>query len=85
MIIQIILNALIGLQLNIFAFVMIMQDEQIKAKKKKAPGRKIQNWESATHANTSKLKIHLEIRSSCLGPCERVNSLMKVILHEKLN
>lgn len=42
MIIQIILNALIGLQLNIFAFVMIMQDEQ-KQKKKKAPGRKIQN------------------------------------------
>lgn len=42
MIIQIILNALIGLQMNIFAFVMIMQDEQ-KQKKKKAPGRKIQN------------------------------------------
>lgn len=42
-----------------------------KAKKKKAPGRKIQNWESATHAKTSKLKIHLEIRSSCLGPTVR--------------
>lgn len=42
MIIQIILNALIGLQMNIFAFVMIMQDEQ-KQKKKEAPGRKIQN------------------------------------------
>lgn len=74
MIIQIILNALIGLQMNIFAFVMIMQDEQ-KQKKKKAPGRKIQNWESeaksATHAKTSKLKIHLEIRSSCLGPTVR--------------
>lgn len=69
MIIQIILNALIGLQMNIFAFVMIMQDEQ--KKKKKAPGRKIQNWESATHAKTSKLKIHLEIRSSCLGPTVR--------------
>lgn len=69
MIIQIILNALIGLQLNIFAFVMIMQDEQ--KQKKKAPGRKIQNWESATHAKTSKLKIHLEIRSSCLGPTVR--------------
>lgn len=69
MIIQIILNALIGLQLNIFAFVMIMQDE--KKQKKKAPGRKIQNWESATHAKTSKLKIHLEIRSSCLGPTVR--------------
>lgn len=58
MIIQIILNALIGLQLNIFAFVMIMQDEQ--KQKKKSPGRKIQNWESeaksATHAKTSKLK-----------------------------
>lgn len=44
-------------------------------KKKKAPGRKIQNWESeaksATHAKTSKLKIHLEIRSSCLGPTVR--------------
>lgn len=70
MIIQIISNALIGLQMNIFAFVMIMQDEQ-KQKKKKAPGRKIQNWESATHAKTSKLKIHLEIRSSCLGPTVR--------------
>lgn len=69
MIIQIILNALIGLQMNIFAFVMIMQDEQ--KQKKKAPGRKIQNWESATHAKTSKLKIHLEIRSSCLGPTVR--------------
>lgn len=34
MIIQIILNALIGLQLNIFAFVMIMQDEQEQKKKK---------------------------------------------------
>lgn len=34
MIIQIILNALIGLQLNIFAFVMIMQDEQKQKKKK---------------------------------------------------
>lgn len=33
MIIQIILNALIGLQLNIFAFVMIMQDEQKQKKK----------------------------------------------------
>lgn len=69
MIIQIISNALIGLQMNIFAFVMIMQDEQ--KQKKKAPGRKIQNWESATHAKTSKLKIHLEIRSSCLGPTVR--------------
>lgn len=55
--------------MNIFAFVMIMQDEQ--KQKKKAPGRKIQNWESATHAKTSKLKIHLEIRSSCLGPTVR--------------
>lgn len=35
MIIQIILNALIGLQLNIFAFVMIMQDEKKQKKKKK--------------------------------------------------
>lgn len=35
MIIQIILNALIGLQLNIFAFVMIMQDDRAKAKEKK--------------------------------------------------
>lgn len=34
MIIQIILNALIGLQMNIFAFVMIMQDEQKQKKKK---------------------------------------------------
>lgn len=33
MIIQIILNALIGLQMNIFAFVMIMQDEQKQKKK----------------------------------------------------
>lgn len=35
MIIEIILNALIGLQMNIFAFVMIMQDEQKQKKKKK--------------------------------------------------
>lgn len=34
MIIQIILNAWIGLQMNIFAFVMIMQDEQKQKKKK---------------------------------------------------
>lgn len=34
MIIEIILNALIGLQMNIFAFVMIMQDEQKQKKKK---------------------------------------------------
>lgn len=33
MIIQIILNALIGLQMNIFAFVMIMQDEKKQKKK----------------------------------------------------
>lgn len=42
MIIQIILNALIGLQLNIFAFVMIMQDEQ-KQKKKKHLAEKSRN------------------------------------------
>lgn len=39
MIIEIILNALIGLQMNIFAFVMIMQDEQ-KQKKKKSTWQK---------------------------------------------
>lgn len=75
MIIQIILNALIGLQLNIFAFVMIMQDEQKQKKKKHLAEKSRIESQKLSLRHMPKLvsfnKIHLEIRLSCLGPTVR--------------